>query len=380
MSDRYIGEPVTVDDVEGLIDPDTGNIDTAIMPALSGNNYASASQANRLAGTHTGGTVVGGFVVGDLVYQIDTSAYWIVTSLPSSVQANWNPWSIIAATTDTGGGAGNAGKVFVGDSAGKLDGRDVGADGSKLDGIEAGADVTDAANVDAAGAVMNADYTATDVVLVGSGVGTTTTLTLTANTALAKRGGATVANSIGVAASTDLLDRAGGDGRYDAVGAASTVAGSLTSHLNDTTDAHLAGAIGYTPADGSKWTNPDPTTVAGGLDTLAARVNGVEQGGSGSVEGVDGTRINITTTPYTITASTTGETRYFRCSGAAASVILDTGFEGQVLTVKNLTGNINYLVGTIDGTAYTGVQFPVTPNAAIRLRWNATVSTGWEVT
>lgn len=65
--------------------------------------------------------------------------------------------TIAAATTDTGVGAGNAGKLVELDGDGKLDGRDVGTDGTKLDGIEALADVTDATNVDAAGAVMNSD-------------------------------------------------------------------------------------------------------------------------------------------------------------------------------------------------------------------------------
>lgn len=58
-----------------------------------------------------------------------------------------NTAAIAAATTDTGAGAGNAGKLVELDGDGKLDGRDVGTDGAKLDGIEALADVTDLANV-----------------------------------------------------------------------------------------------------------------------------------------------------------------------------------------------------------------------------------------
>jgi len=68
-----------------------------------------------------------------------------------------NSSAISAAISVTDGGAGNAGKLFEADGAGKLDGRDVGADGTKLDGIEAAADVTDATNVNAAGATMNTD-------------------------------------------------------------------------------------------------------------------------------------------------------------------------------------------------------------------------------
>jgi hypothetical protein len=58
------------------------------------------------------------------------------------------------AITDTGGGAGNDGKLVKLDAAGKLDGRDIEVDGTKLDGIETSADVTDATNVASAGAVM----------------------------------------------------------------------------------------------------------------------------------------------------------------------------------------------------------------------------------
>lgn len=58
-----------------------------------------------------------------------------------------NTAAIAAATTDTGVGAGNAGKLVELDGDGKLDGRNIGDDGTKLDGIEAAADVTDLANV-----------------------------------------------------------------------------------------------------------------------------------------------------------------------------------------------------------------------------------------
>lgn len=62
-----------------------------------------------------------------------------------------------AAVTDTGAGAGNAGKILKLDAGGLADGRDLATDGTKLDGVEALADVTDATNVNAAGAVMESD-------------------------------------------------------------------------------------------------------------------------------------------------------------------------------------------------------------------------------
>ena len=67
-----------------------------------------------------------------------------------------NTAAIAAATTDTGVGVGNAGKLVELDGSGQLDGRDVGADGTKLDGIEALADVTDQTNVTTALGVTDA--------------------------------------------------------------------------------------------------------------------------------------------------------------------------------------------------------------------------------
>lgn len=62
------------------------------------------------------------------------------------------------------------------DATAAQDGLMTAAFASKLDGVEANADVTDATNVAAAGAVMDADYTAKGDILVGTGVGTHTAL------------------------------------------------------------------------------------------------------------------------------------------------------------------------------------------------------------
>ena len=72
-----------------------------------------------------------------------------------------NTAAIAAATTDTGAGAGNAGKLVELDGSGLLDGRDIGTDGGKLDGIETAADVTDLANVTTALSVTAATAVAT---------------------------------------------------------------------------------------------------------------------------------------------------------------------------------------------------------------------------
>lgn len=61
------------------------------------------------------------------------------------------------------------------------------ADHSKLDGVDALADVTDATNVAAAGAVMDGDFTAADEVMVGTGSGTHSQVTLAASQFFAKK-------------------------------------------------------------------------------------------------------------------------------------------------------------------------------------------------
>lgn len=125
---------------------------------------------------------------------------------------------------------------------------------------------TSAQGATADDAIPKATMTAADQVLTSTGASTPAATTLTANTALAKRGAGIVANPIGVAAGTDLLDRDGGDGRY-----------ATTGHV------HASTAITYTPTTGTDWTDPDPTTVGDALDTAAARVKALEAGTSNAI-------------------------------------------------------------------------------------------------
>lgn len=60
--------------------------------------------------------------------------------------------------------------------------------------VEDGADVTDATNVAAAGAVMDADFTAADEVMVGTGAGTHSQVTLAASELLGKAAAGNVTN------------------------------------------------------------------------------------------------------------------------------------------------------------------------------------------
>lgn len=82
---------------------------------------------------------------------------------------------------------------------------------TKLDAIEAAADVTDATNVAAAGAVMDADFTAADEVMVGTGAGTHGQVTLAASQFLAKKAAGAVANVTATEARTILNVADGAD-------------------------------------------------------------------------------------------------------------------------------------------------------------------------
>jgi hypothetical protein len=113
-----------------------------------------------------------------------------------------------AASHVTGGGDTIADAIAAGNS-----GLMSGADKTKLNNIEAAADVTDATNVDAAGAVMNADYTAADVVLVGTGVGTVGAVTLAASQFLGKKAAGAATNLTATEART-ILNVADGANAY----------------------------------------------------------------------------------------------------------------------------------------------------------------------
>lgn len=72
------------------------------------------------------------------------------------------------------------------------------------------------------------------------------------------------------------------DTLYAAAASLTSISNALTAHIDDTTDAHAASAIGYTPADNTDWTgSADPGHVDDALDQLADRVKTVE-GNAGS--------------------------------------------------------------------------------------------------
>jgi len=129
VNNPRIIESINLTDVSGLIDPDTGNIEPGLLPAVTG-TAVYANQAARLAG---------GASVGTLAYQQDTGAYWMLVSSPASTLANWVAYTTFASSTVTNGGAANGGLLLALDANGKAAGRVLETDGAKLDGIASGA-------------------------------------------------------------------------------------------------------------------------------------------------------------------------------------------------------------------------------------------------
>jgi hypothetical protein len=232
---------------------------------------------------------------GDVAIQADNNTAYILAALPASTNGNWVPLPQQPYTTSTHGGSGNAGRLLALDAAGKADGRDLQADGAKLDGIAAGAAAltsstpsalgvaavgvaTTAARADHVHAMPSAaDVGAQPADATLSGLASlSSTLGLVEQTATDTFG----VRALGTGASTSVLTRADGDGRYDAAGAASTVSSALTAHIDDTTAAHAASAIGYTPADAADW-SPAPSAGGAALDQLADRVKTLETTPSG---------------------------------------------------------------------------------------------------
>lgn len=208
----------------GLAGPldESGYLPSAQIPPIAlTNTFVVADQAARLALPAN---------VGDVAIQADNNTNYILQTLPATVNGNWIALATTPYTTSTSGGAGNAGKLLALDADGK-------ADGSDLPAVSALA----------TGAIQKSVGSAADQVLVFSGSSTPAVVTLTANTALAKRSGSAVANAIGVASPTDLLDRAGGDGRYIPLAGSTSVAGPITDTLGSTDSIILDGLTHQRP-------------------------------------------------------------------------------------------------------------------------------------
>lgn len=285
LPDEDPGDPLGL---AGPLDED-GLLPTAQIPQTAiTDTSVVANQAERLLLSAQ---------VGDVAIQTDVNLAYILQTLPPSVNGNWVQLPVQPYSTSSHGGAGNAGKLLALDTDGKADGRNLMTDGSKLDGIAANAaalatsGTPSALGVAALGdattaAPMNhvhAMPSASDVGAQPVDATLTALAGLDSTAGLVEQTGVDqfTKRALGVAASTSVLTRADGDSRYDSSGSSSTVQSNLTTHIDDATAAHAATAISYSPANGANWTNPDPTTAAGGLDDLAGRVTTLEATPSG---------------------------------------------------------------------------------------------------
>jgi hypothetical protein len=260
----FIFEPNTLGKIDDLPQPAPGEpgglagpldeyglLPTAQLPQIAiTDTFVVANQAERLALAAQ---------VGDVAIQTDDNTTYILQVLPASTNSNWVDLPQQPYTTSTHGGSGNAGKLLALDADGEADGRNLQADGQKLDTIAPNA----IASVTTSGAGLSGAGTVGSP-LVNAGVTTFNTRT----------GAVTLTKADVTATGLNYAD-VGADASGAAAAALSTANSNLNAHINDTTDAHLATAIGYTPSVSGDW-SPAPTTDAGGLNQLASRVKTLE--------------------------------------------------------------------------------------------------------
>lgn len=269
-------------------------VPAAQMPSISLGEYKGsvADEAAMIALTAEPGDTC-------LRSDFDPDRVYLLLASPASTASNWASVTgyVVSVNGETG--------------AVSLSAADVGA-------------ATTAQGATADAAIPKATGTAADQVLTFTASATPIATQLTTNTVLAKRGAGVVANAIGVAASTDLLDRDGGDGRYDPAGTSSTHANLTSAH--GSTALNTAGAIVQRDGSGG---------FAAGIATLTGETITLPAAGQALVDG--------DTTPRTADSPTPLKVSYGAGVDNGAAVEIDViggGFVSHAIHAQIQTGAI----------------------------------------
>jgi hypothetical protein len=149
---------------------------------------------------------------------------------------------VIAITDDTPIALGVAASEIVGRTAGGNIDSLTATEARTVLNVEDAADVTDATNVAAAGAVMDADFTAAEEIMVGTGIGTHNQVTLAASEFLARKAAGNVTNVSAADARTilNVADAA------DVTGSNAPQAHGISAHTNRTRSIFYSVPVNHT--------------------------------------------------------------------------------------------------------------------------------------
>lgn len=251
-----------------------------------------------------------------------------------------------------GGGSLHA-DVIAGGASGFM----TGAQATKLAGIETGADVTDAANVNAAGAVMEADFTATHTILMRQGGASPVAVAIPLSSFVGRIGSGDII-PMTIAQAKTLLGYAGSEVSFDPTGTA--LSSTNVQDAIEELDSDLATAI--LTVDEADEIAFDPTgtgLTATDVQAALAELDARPSGGGQTIEYVSGFEADAAT-PANRRGYTHGSDPLSAVLSFTAVVI------AQPLSSTFISATPAQVFGVWDGVA---------PGTGWAIRWSA--SGGW---